>query len=214
MHKLGLRPHCTRTPSTPTHSHKSSRIRANKSKSRVCSPACRIAARFHRPGYRHLLTMQACFQLTGSSGVHSCLVFEMLGPSVLNLDSRGCDGGLWENVARMVAEQALLGLEHLTGQGIGNGGKIGLSRLLELLGWLLLGLRTRNLAFAVTSLQAVQEEEFSRKLVTFETYPVEVSMDKRRVWMYHDAFLGRMLIRLMLALPLTQSRSSTSVSRS
>ena len=68
------------------------------------------AKHLDQPGYRHLMTMQDSFQISGPNGNHKCLVLELLGPSVANfLDASGIER-LPGTLAKTIANQALLGL--------------------------------------------------------------------------------------------------------
>lgn len=84
----------------------------------------------HR-GCRHLVQMLDHFQLDGPNGTHSCVVLELLGPSVPDLlDARFRGGRLPGNLAKTIAKQALLGLDYLHEQKIGHGGELAFLNLL------------------------------------------------------------------------------------
>ena len=69
------------------------------------------AKQVHQPGYRHLMTMQDSFQISGPNGTHECLVLELLGPSVADLlDAHSGIERLPGALAKTIAKQALLGL--------------------------------------------------------------------------------------------------------
>jgi serine/threonine-protein kinase SRPK3 len=70
--------------------------------------------RSEHPGCRHLVQMLDYFQLDGPNGTHSCVVLELLGPSVPDLlDARFRGERLPGKLAKNIAKQALLGLDYL-----------------------------------------------------------------------------------------------------
>lgn len=76
------------------------------------------------PGQSHLVQLLDYFAHVGPNGTHSCLVLELLGPSVpdvINLLYR--DERLPAALAKSTARQALLGIDFLAWQKIGHGGK-------------------------------------------------------------------------------------------
>ncbi|KAF2628840.1 kinase-like protein [Macroventuria anomochaeta] len=106
------------------------------------------AAHFDHPGGQHVMTMQDHFQLNGPNGTHDCFVLELLGPSVADyLDAHFDNERLPGKLARKIAKQTLLGLSYIHEQGIGHA-----------------DLHTRNLAFTVPSIHALQEEDLFQKL--------------------------------------------------
>ncbi|KAF2420196.1 kinase-like protein [Tothia fuscella] len=109
--------------------------------------------RSEHPGYRHLVQMLDHFQLLGPNGTHSCVVLEVLGSSVPDLlDARFRGERLPGKFARDIAKQALLGLDYLHQQKIGHG-----------------DLHTRNLAFTMSSIHSLSEDELLQKLGDPET---------------------------------------------
>ncbi|KAJ4985972.1 protein kinase domain-containing protein [Stagonosporopsis vannaccii] len=111
------------------------------------------AAHSEQPGYRHLMTMQDYFQINGPNGTHECLVLELLGPSVADLlEAHSGIERLPGMLAKTIAKQALLGLCFLHEQKIAHA-----------------DLHTRNLAFAIPSVQALREDDFLQKLGEPET---------------------------------------------
>jgi serine/threonine-protein kinase SRPK3 len=79
--------------------------------------------RSEHPGCRHLVQMLDHFQFNGPNGTHSCVVLELLGPSVPDLlDARFRGERLPGNLTKNIGKQALLGLDYLHQQKIGHGG--------------------------------------------------------------------------------------------
>jgi len=79
--------------------------------------------RSEHPGCRHLVQLVDHFQLDGPNGTHSCVVLELLGPSVYDLlDARFHGERLPGKLAKNITKQALLGLDYLQQQKIGHGG--------------------------------------------------------------------------------------------
>lgn len=115
-------------------------------------------------GSRHLVQMLDHFQLTGPNGTHSCAVLELLGPSVPDLlDARFGGERFPGKHAKIIAKQALLGLDYLHQQEIGHGGGLAFLKILTLSSRVV-DLHTRNLAFTIPSIHSLSEEEFFRKL--------------------------------------------------
>ncbi|KAF1358487.1 kinase-like protein, partial [Lizonia empirigonia] len=86
--------------------------------------------------------------ISGPNGTHECLVLELLGPSVADLlDAHSGIERLPGTLAKTIAKQALLGLCVLHELKIAHA-----------------DLHTRNLAFAIPTVQALREEEFLQKL--------------------------------------------------
>lgn len=87
---------------------------------------CAVATnRFEHPGCRLLVQMLDYFQLDGPNGTHSCVVLELLGPSIPDLlDARFRDERLPGQISKSIAKQALLGLDYFHQQKIGYGGGI------------------------------------------------------------------------------------------
>ncbi|KAI8936748.1 hypothetical protein NX059_007135 [Plenodomus lindquistii] len=96
----------------------------------------------------HVMRMQGHFTTEGPNGTHSCIVLEMLGPSVADyLDSRFAGERLPANTAKTIAKQALRALCSLHDAGIAHG-----------------DLHIRNLAFAIPSMHDMSEQNFIDKL--------------------------------------------------
>ncbi|KAK9251861.1 CMGC/SRPK protein kinase [Lipomyces tetrasporus] len=96
------------------------------------------------PSPQHVMLMLDDFDLEGPNGTHKCLVFELLGPSIPDtIDARFPDGRLPGKLAKVIAKQALFGLDTLHQQKIGHG-----------------DLHTRNLAFTMPCMDDVPEGEF------------------------------------------------------
>jgi serine/threonine-protein kinase SRPK3 len=65
------------------------------------------------PGHQHVVKILDSFMHVGPHGEHSCIVFEALGESVLNLQKRSENGRLSLDLVRSIARQTLLGLDYL-----------------------------------------------------------------------------------------------------
>ena len=77
------------------------------------------------PGCRHLVQMLDHFKLDGPNGTHSCIVLELLGPSVPDLlDARFRGERFPGKLAKNIATHALLGLDYLHQHKIGHGGEL------------------------------------------------------------------------------------------
>ncbi|KAK9237325.1 kinase-like domain-containing protein [Lipomyces kononenkoae] len=101
-----------------------------------------------QPRSQHVMRMLDDFDLEGRNGTHKCLVFELLGPSIPDtIYARFPDARLPGKLAKVLAKQALLGLDTLHQQKIGHG-----------------DIHTRNLAFTMPCMVAVPEEEFIEML--------------------------------------------------
>jgi serine/threonine-protein kinase SRPK3 len=104
------------------------------------------------------------FKLDGPNGTHSCVVLELLGPSVPDLlDARFRDDRLPGKLAKNIATQAILGLDYLHQQKFGHGGELPILNFLADFPCML-DLHTRNLAFTIPSIHSLGEEEFFQKL--------------------------------------------------
>ncbi|KAI4727391.1 hypothetical protein E4T49_04885 [Aureobasidium sp. EXF-10728] len=104
-------------------------------------------------GQMHLMQMLDGFQHNGSNGIHDCLVFELLGPSIASVvERRPVDNRLPGHVAKKACKETCLGLQALHEQAIGHGGE-----------QTHLDLHAGNLAFAVPQLAHLSEDELSAK---------------------------------------------------
>lgn len=74
-------------------------------------------------GSQHVQRLLDSFHHRGPNGIHTCLVLELLGPSVPALiEARFPKGRLPGYVARRVAQQVVRGVGVLHERGIGHGG--------------------------------------------------------------------------------------------
>jgi serine/threonine-protein kinase SRPK3 len=75
------------------------------------------------PGRKHIVQLLDDFSHTGPHGTHTCLVFELLGPSVSTVvEETFADGRLPGVLAGRVCKELLLAVDFLHEQGIGHGG--------------------------------------------------------------------------------------------
>ncbi|KAI8337005.1 kinase-like domain-containing protein [Chlamydoabsidia padenii] len=65
------------------------------------------------PGYQHIAQLLDHFEHQGANGTHVCMVFEVLGESLLSLIKRFKYRGVPAAVVKKVAAQVLLGLDYL-----------------------------------------------------------------------------------------------------
>lgn len=75
-----------------------------------------LHSNYHRCPFlssHHVQRLLDHFKHTSPNGTHICLVLEILGPSVKSRTDRLKDGRLPGRVARNLARQALLGLDHM-----------------------------------------------------------------------------------------------------
>ncbi|KAK9234916.1 CMGC/SRPK protein kinase [Lipomyces kononenkoae] len=101
-----------------------------------------------QPRSQHVMRMLDNFDLEGPNGTHKCLVFELLGPSIPDTIYARCrDGRLPGKLAKVIAKQALLGLDTLHQQKIGHG-----------------DIHTRNLAFTMPCMDDIPAGEFIEML--------------------------------------------------
>jgi serine/threonine protein kinase len=109
------------------------------------------------------------FKLDGPNGTHSCIVLELLGPSVPDLlDARFRGERFPGKLAKNIATHALLGLDYLHQYKIGHGGELTILKFLADFSFMS-DLHTRNLAFTIRSIHSLGEEEFFQKLGNPET---------------------------------------------
>jgi serine/threonine-protein kinase SRPK3 len=64
-------------------------------------------------GYQHIVKSLDSFKHVGPHGEHTCIVFESLGESVLDLQKRWEKGRLSLELVRSIARQTLMGLDYL-----------------------------------------------------------------------------------------------------
>ena len=125
------------------------------------------------PGRAHLVQRQDDFTVNGPNGTHDCLVLELLGPSVPDvIDTFYRDGRLPAILAKSTIRQVLLGLDFLAQHDIGHGGQ--LTALMEalLLTRPCSDLHTGNLAFAISNLASLDEQQFFERFGSPETASV------------------------------------------
>ncbi|KAI9035636.1 protein kinase [Aspergillus affinis] len=102
----------------------------------------------HHPRPKHTVHLLDDFDIRGPNGSHKCLVYELLGPNIPDtIDAHFPGGRLPGKLAKVIAKQALIGLDSLHQQSIGHG-----------------DLHTRNLAFTMPSVDDLTEEEFTEML--------------------------------------------------
>jgi serine/threonine-protein kinase SRPK3 len=65
------------------------------------------------PGYQHIAQLLDHFEHEGVNGTHVCMVFEVLGESLLSLIKRFKYRGIPAAMVKKVADQVLLGLDYL-----------------------------------------------------------------------------------------------------
>uniref|UniRef100_A0A093VIB6 non-specific serine/threonine protein kinase n=1 Tax=Talaromyces marneffei PM1 TaxID=1077442 RepID=A0A093VIB6_TALMA len=105
-----------------------------------------LAATQPRP--QHVMRMIDDFDLMGPNGRHKCLVLDLVGPNVPEfVEPHFSDGRLPGNLAKRIANQALIGLDGLHQHKIGHG-----------------DLHTRNLTFTMPHLKDLQENKFMEAL--------------------------------------------------
>ncbi|KGO77099.1 hypothetical protein PITC_024550 [Penicillium italicum] len=96
--------------------------------------------------YRHLehvVKLLDNFDLKGPNGIHTCLVYELLGPNIPDTINAYFPGGrLPGKLAKSIAKQSLIGLDSLHRYAIAHG-----------------DLHTRNLTFTVPSMDYMTKEE-------------------------------------------------------
>ncbi|KAF2492953.1 kinase-like protein [Lophium mytilinum] len=163
-------------------------------------------------GSRHVMQLLDHFQIEGPNGNHECLVLEFLGPSITDvLEVRFHDERLPGTLAKMSAQQALIGLAYLHKYGIGHG-----------------DLHTRNLSFVIPSLHTLTEAELLQKLRNPEIgavtrkdgkplepslpaylvrptfYPTDVSLSQQQIKIidFGESFFSNNDVPLMLHTPL------------
>ncbi|KAJ6629478.1 kinase-like domain-containing protein [Mycena sp. CBHHK59/15] len=65
------------------------------------------------PGRSHVISFLDHFRHTGPNGTHVCMVFEVLGESLLGLVKRHQNKGVPMNLVKQIAKQVLLGLDYM-----------------------------------------------------------------------------------------------------
>lgn len=92
-----------------------------------------LAATQPRP--QHVMRMIDDFDLMGPNGRHKCLVLDLVGPNVPEfVEPHFSDGRLPGNLAKRIANQALIGLDGLHQHKIGHGGRYCTSLTFMILG--------------------------------------------------------------------------------
>lgn len=76
----------------------------------------------YRPSLEHIVNMLDDFDLNSPNGLHKCLVYELLGPSISDARDAHSSGRLPGKLAKAIAKQILLGLDTLHQHNIGHGG--------------------------------------------------------------------------------------------
>lgn len=108
----------------------------------------------NHPAKKHIMALLDDFEHQGPNGAHTCLVFEVMGPSSASmveelpvnkdiLFGRTARYPIW--MAKSMLRQALLGIDYLHQSGIVHG-----------------DLQPGNLLFSVTGLQSVDEKQLSQ----------------------------------------------------
>ena len=78
----------------------------------------------HHPRPKHTVHLLDDFHIRGPNGSHKCLVYELLGPNIPDtIDAHFPGGRLPGKLAKVIAKQALIGLDSLHQQSIGHGGR-------------------------------------------------------------------------------------------
>ncbi|CAG8374603.1 unnamed protein product [Penicillium salamii] len=95
------------------------------------------------PPPSHMVYLLDVFELNGPNGLHECVVYELLGPNVQDTIDTHFHGRLPGKVAKAIAKQSLIGLDHIHQHGIGHG-----------------DLHTRNLVFTLPGMNHVPEDKF------------------------------------------------------
>jgi serine/threonine-protein kinase SRPK3 len=74
---------------------------------------------------KYIVQLLDCFTHQGPNGIHQCLVFELLGPSVGRVleDYHGSGDQLEPATILRLSEQLLEGISFIHGAGLGHGGK-------------------------------------------------------------------------------------------
>ncbi|KAJ7646767.1 kinase-like protein [Roridomyces roridus] len=67
----------------------------------------------NHPGKMHVISFLDHFRHTGPNGTHVCMVFEVLGESLLGLVKRHQNKGVPMHVVKQIAKQVLLGLDYM-----------------------------------------------------------------------------------------------------
>jgi hypothetical protein len=78
----------------------------------------------NKPSCRYLMRMNDRVPIFGPNGVHSCLVLDILGPSVVDVEEHFCGKRLQTDLAKRIARRILRELSFLHEHGIGHGGHL------------------------------------------------------------------------------------------
>lgn len=76
----------------------------------------------HNPSLEHTVNLLDDFDLKSPNGLHSCLVYELLGLNIPEATEAHFSSRLPGKLAKAIAKQVLLGLDILHQQSIGHGG--------------------------------------------------------------------------------------------
>lgn len=127
------------------------------------------------PGRRHIVRLLDDFSHAGPNGTHSCLVFELLGPSVATVIEN--DGRLPGVLTKRACKEMLLAVDFLQEQNIGHGGESAYSlptdapSALEMAN-LSSDLHIGNIVFTIPSLDSISEEALLHRVESPRTGPV------------------------------------------
>ncbi|KXJ85684.1 kinase-like domain-containing protein, partial [Microdochium bolleyi] len=109
------------------------------------------------PGHAHIVALLDSFVVKGPNGAHSCLVLELLGPSVFDTNFNIFMGYPFPaSLAKKIASQVLRGIDLLSRHGIGHG-----------------DLHTSNLAFKIPEIDRLSEKELLQLYSKPDTEPVK-----------------------------------------
>ncbi|KAJ5513374.1 hypothetical protein N7463_002926, partial [Penicillium fimorum] len=152
MHKLGWGGYSTVWAAQDRRDETYVAIKISTSKTETNKPTLefetvrQLASIDHRP--RHVIQLLDNFDLQGPNGMHKCFVLEILGPNVDDMvNFHTPDSRLPGKLAKIIAKQALVGLDSLHRHKIGHG-----------------DLHTRNLAFTIPCTHGLPEERFMELL--------------------------------------------------
>ncbi|KAH7041490.1 serine protein kinase [Microdochium trichocladiopsis] len=108
-------------------------------------------------GNAHIVSLLDSFMVNGPNGAHSCLVLELLGPSVYETNLNAfMNYAFPASLAKKTAAQVLSGIDLMSRHGIGHG-----------------DLSTNNLVFKIPEIDRLQERELLQLYSDPETTPVK-----------------------------------------
>lgn len=117
----------------------------------------------HNARLKYTVHLLDSFDLRGPNGSHKCLVQELLGPNIPDaIDAYFPSRRLPGKLAKVIAKQALIGLDSLHQRGVGHGGKPHLKYFEKSSSKT--DIHTRNLAFTLPCVDDLTEEEFIKLL--------------------------------------------------